>query len=132
MREIKRVVETRAVDHGHAIEVELEYRDGSIETIKCPFERAGMLVHGITNATVVAERMRSTQPKQKISLEVTYDVTEVHTGPSVDGKKIALRFQTTLGSPAILAMSLDLARRTIERITAELEKVRKQPPSRLS
>jgi hypothetical protein len=129
---IERIVQGRSTKGGHAIEIDLESSDGAHYTVECPMERASMLVHAIHNAAVVAERAVRTAPGQALSTEVPYTANNVRTRTSVDGQNVLLQFQIVTGFPVMIAMPLELARRTIELLSNELDPLRRQPPLRRS
>jgi hypothetical protein len=131
MPELKEVLQARAVDGGHAIELDLMFTDGSQETIKCVLESAPRLAHAIHATAVIAERLQKAQPTEEVSTEIPYVVTGTQTGAGVDGKTVVIRFLTK-SFPILISMSPDLARRTNERLEAELAKLGKQQPPRLS
>jgi len=132
MQELKGVTQSRVTDWGHAIEVDLVYADDSRQTVKIPFSLAPSVMLAIRQSAEIAERTQRAQPGQSVSLEVPVTATDVHAGIGGDGNTFALRFLTTIGTPMVIAMSLDIARRTIELLSGVLENRDKQPPFRPS
>jgi hypothetical protein len=126
MATINAVLQSRAVDGGHAIEVDFTLDDASTHTLKIPYERIAQAVHAISNAASVAETQQkvaaSGQPR--FAVIAPYYATNVRTGQSSDGR-ILLGFVTSQG-PVEVAMTSDLARKTIERLTFELGQLGKQ------
>ena len=127
-KKIRAIVESRSIDGGHAIELDIELSDGSKETLECPQERAALLVHAITNAAVVAERMRQAAPGTVFSVEVPYYATGVRTGTSADNQFVVVLFPTKGGQPVQIAMTRDIARTAIEQLSNELDQLGRQQP----
>jgi hypothetical protein len=130
--QIRAVVESRAINGGRAIEVELEFVEGSRQVLECPIERASLLMHAITNAAVVAERMRKAAPGTSISTEVPYNATNVKVGTSVDERLVVLAFSTKEGPPMQVAMTPEIARTAIELLSNELDQLGRRPPWKTS
>jgi hypothetical protein len=132
MIEIKSIHQSRSVDGGHAIELDFTLDDGSIHTLKMPYERIAHTVHAITSAAAVAESAQKvgTSGKPAFAVIAPYRVSNVRTGVSPDGVIVA-EFATPQG-PVQVAMTTEQTRWTIERLTAELANHGKQRFPKLS
>jgi hypothetical protein len=128
MPTIKRIGECRATKSGHAIEIDLEFSDGTFQTIECPMEHAPMLSLGVQASAGAAEKMQRAQPLQEISLEIPLVATDIRTGTNEGG--VAMKVLTTMGTPVVVAMTAEIAQATIERLSAELRKLVKPQPFR--
>ena len=126
------VIQSRATNGGHAIELDISFENGEEETIEIPSEKAALFSNAIHNAASVAERMRRALPGEAVSTEVPYYATDVGTGRSVDNRYVLYRFPTTIGTPMSVAMTPEIARDAIQRLTAELENLGRQQPFRRS
>jgi hypothetical protein len=126
------LMQGRTIKGGHFAEFDIKFTDKTTETIEVPAEKLSMLATFIQTASTVAERMRNAQPGQSISTEVPYHATKAVAGRSIDGKQVAVRFATSIGAPILVAMTPDLARRTISLLTRELLKDGKRPDLTLS
>jgi hypothetical protein len=132
VRELESVGQTEVADWGHAIKLDLQYADGSKETLKIPYALASALMLAINQTAAAAERAQKAQPGQEISLEVPVVATDVQAGIVAEGGSVAFRFLTTIGAPIIISMSPDIGRRAIERLSDVLVRIQTQPPFRLS
>jgi hypothetical protein len=128
MIEIKQVKQSRSVDSGHAIEVDFILNDGSVETIKMPYERVPHTMHALTSAASVAETAQKVAASglPNFAVVVPYQAHDVRAGQSPDGT-VAVEFATLQG-PVQVAMTTDLVRLTIQRLTSQLGKIGMQFP----
>lgn len=126
--EIDKVLRSGAIKGGHAVIMDLLLIDGNELTLECRHETLPMLSMAANDAGVVAERARRAGPTATISTEVPYYVKDVGSGVSTDGRFVLLRFPSSVGSPVIIAIPPDIARRSIELLTAELDKLGRGPP----
>lgn len=128
MPTIKGIKEGRAVDGGHAIEVEFVLQDGSSHILKIPYENIPHAVHAISASASVAETAQKAGAtgRPQFSAIVPYRATHVRTGTSPDGQVVA-EFATGLG-PVQVAMPSSLAQDTIERLKTALGDLGKPGP----
>jgi hypothetical protein len=127
-RTFHHVAQSRAVKGGHVVELDLAFNADQVETIEISSEKLALLSNAIQNAAAVAERMRRALPGETVSTEVPYFATDVRTGSSVDNRYVLFRFPTTIGTPMNIAMTPEIARHAIERLTTELDNLGRQPP----
>jgi hypothetical protein len=132
MPTIKAVGQGRSVDGGNAIEVDFVLTDDSPHTLKIPFENVPRTMHAISQSASVAETAQrvSISGQSQFAVIVPYRATDVRTGHSSD-RQIAVAFSTAQG-PVQIAMSADLTRLTIERLTSELGQLDKPRQPKLS
>jgi hypothetical protein len=129
---IDKIIRSGAIKGGHAVIVDLLLASGDMLTIECAHENLPFLAMAINDAGVIAERQRKAEPGATISTEVPYRVTDVGSGRSFDDKNVLLRFPTVVGPPVIVAMNLDLARKTIGLLSNELDSIGSPRPPHLS
>lgn len=110
------------------IALDLKLTNGDTVTIECGQENLPFLSTAINTAGVVAERARKAQPGIAISTEVPYRVKGVRAATSHDDKFVLAKFKTEVGTRVLVAMTPNLARETIARLTAELDQLGKRPP----
>jgi hypothetical protein len=127
---IKRVVTAGAIEHGHGIQIELEFTDGSPEILRCEPHIAPSIARAVLEASAVAEMQRKLQPGEGIEIEIPYQATDLLVARARDNRSLAIKFLTKVGVPLVVAMTPNLARKTIERLSAQLNNLGKTPPSR--
>jgi len=130
--DLKSISGFRSVLAGHAIELEVQLADGSVETIRCDAHLAPRLSQAVIQASMDAERQRRGGPQSDTVLEVPYLATDCKTGVTTDGKYVALGFATASGPPVLIAMPENLATRTIESLEAELARLNSHRPPQTS
>jgi hypothetical protein len=126
MTTIKSVLQSRSMAGGDAIEVDFILEDGSTHTLRIPYEQAPHTMHAITSAAAAAETTQKVKASGRPSFAVVvpYRAMNMKAGQSYDGQIVAA-FATPQG-PVQVAMTAQLAQRTIERLKAELESLGKQ------
>ena len=90
MPTINAVLQSRSVSGGHAIEVDFQLTDGSVHTLRLPFERIPFVMHAITNAASVAEATQRAEARDRsVAVIVPYLAGDLRTGSSPDGTVVA-------------------------------------------
>jgi hypothetical protein len=126
---IDKILRSGPLPGGHVVIIDLLLSNGEELTIECAHEKLPHLAMAINDAGVIAERARAVAPGQAISTEVPYLAVDVATAVSTDSKYLVARFPTTVGPPVIVAMPSEIARKTIELLSIELENAgRRQAP----
>jgi hypothetical protein len=128
---IKRVTRWASSDAGEMIQLEINTDRGPI-ILRCAYEDLPKFLQAAVQGGAIAEQKQKAAPGQGIDLVSPWMATNVRTGVSVDGKHVGATFQTTQGVPVDLTMPTKLAELTIERLSAELDKLRTNPPGKLS
>jgi hypothetical protein len=117
---INGIPEAGQADYGQAIRFRLSYEGGDSQFFYCSANFFPKLLTGLNMAGGLAAKTRSAGPGGTLDLVTPVQMTKMtRTGQFVDGQ-IAIEFGTDMGFPMQLAMSRDLARRTIELLEAEL------------
>lgn len=123
---ISNVIQASAVDAGQAVEVTVELKDGTIETIRCEAHDAPNLVRALIQAAAAAEQLRKQLPGQPLSIERPFRATNVAVGEDVRGEEIVMKFSTTDALPVLVAMPKELAQRAISRLRASIDRLGRQ------
>lgn len=110
------ILESRSVLGGHAIEIDFDLNDKSLSTLQIPFPQIPILLRAIWQAAAIAETtQRRAAGEQMTAVVAPYQATDIRVGSSQEGTILA-DFSTVQG-PMQIAMTADLARLTIERLS---------------
>ena len=128
MSQVKSVLKSRVIKGGHAIEIDLLLEDDSTQITEIPYERIPMMMHALSNAGALAERTQKGGPGDaSTAVMVTYRAASIRTGSALDGSVVVICFATPQG-PVEVAMTPDLTRWTIERLSNQLALLAKSSP----
>jgi len=117
--------------YGHEIRFSFALVDGQTVSLTCRADLLPKIIETLRQFGELAARVRASQPGTTVELVTPIVVTKVsRVGHSDDGKVIALDLATDRWFPIQLAMPPDQARRTIELLEAELDKLPKTKSKR--
>jgi len=83
-----RIVQCKPIKAGHAIELELEFTDGSRESFECESHFLALFIGLLHSASVEAEQIRKRQGPEQPSLEVPYIAADVRAGIEDRGRYV--------------------------------------------
>ena len=118
---IKRVTCWSSSDLGDEIQLETTIEDGSLVVLRSEYRDVPRLMLAIREGAAIAEQKQNLIPDSEIRMFSPWEATAVDTGLSPQGDLVGLHYQTTEGVPIELALSKELARETVERLSAELD-----------
>lgn len=127
---IRHVINSASIEGGHAIQIELEFADATRETLRVEFQTLPLVAEALRQAAAVAEQQQKAAPGQAIQLDVPHYATSVRCGTSTDNTQVVAKFATKAGFPVTIAMTPNLVKETIGKLSAELGNLGTQQPSR--
>jgi hypothetical protein len=117
-----------SANHGHAVAFVLKFGDGTEEQYFCDYSLLPLLVGNLKHYGDLAERIQSGMPRNAIKLSAPYVITKVvRSAHSLDGKTVAVEFDTNQGFPLEIAMTQEQALQTIEFLHREIRRAAKAP-----
>jgi hypothetical protein len=122
MGAINKVLQSRSIAGGHIVELDLQSDDNSKMTLQIQYPIIPILMRMIWDAAAAAETIqRQASGGQMMAVVIPYRMQDMRAGRSPDGTVVA-DFRTDQG-PVQLAMKPDQVRTTIERLSAELDRL---------
>jgi len=129
---IKRVAQWAASDRGDVIQLETIDENQKPVILRMEFQDVSRFAQAVVRAAMIAEQRQGAIPKQDLKVVSPWMAVEIDSGTSGDGKIVALIFQTTEGVPIEVAMSPEIARKTIGLLSTELLRIETGQHTKLS
>jgi hypothetical protein len=103
----------RSSDHGETTEFEAAFADGTKELLSCRLDTFAKIIVKLRNFAQAAAKMREGYTA-RVALVSPFEVNRVTDSAVAQNGMIAIEFGVTEGMPIQLAMTQDMARRTME------------------
>ena len=129
---VTRVTRWASSNLGDAIQLETIVKDESRIILRSAYKDIARLTQAIFSAAHLAQQKQRAIPNQNLELMSPWVATSMRSTLSIGGQYVGLVYRTTEGVPIQLAMSPELARETIARLSSELARITKGQTPRLS
>lgn len=111
-----------SANQGEHVLFRLVFHDGTDEKFAFSHELGQIILGNLTQYCSIAYQERTKPASRALESSAPYRATpgSLRTGHSADGKMVTLQVGTTHGFPVAIAMSLEMARQTIESLQKEI------------